>query len=161
MREGFGLRQLRQCPYCRAAHDRAWIGEQALGLACQRGVVRVADRNQHVADEAVAADALDRRFRKQAAKRRIVEPRQRRKFGRTQRLAGRELRLMSGLRKLVPRADREAVVTAIDAIADGFAKFAWDRPLVLDGEIGNAAPRIEFVRCGESGCRTDVEATPA
>ena len=48
----------------------------ALGLRRQRRVVGVADRDQHVADKTVAADALDRRFRKQRAKRGVVEPRQ-------------------------------------------------------------------------------------
>ena len=66
--------------------------------------------------------------------------------------------LVRGLRELVPRADRETIVAAIDAIADRLAEFARDVALVLDGEIGNAAPRIDLVGRGERARRTDVEA---
>ena len=54
-----------------AATDRP----AALGFARQRGIAGIADRDQHIPHEAVAADALDRRFAKQSAERRIVEPR--------------------------------------------------------------------------------------
>jgi len=36
--------------------------DATLGLGGQAAVVRVADRDQHVAHKTVAADALDRRF---------------------------------------------------------------------------------------------------
>jgi len=47
------------------------------------------------------------------------------------------------LRELVPGADREAIVAAIDPVADRLAEFARNRALVFDGEIGNAAAGIE------------------
>jgi len=72
-----------------------------------------------------------------------------------------EFCLMACLRELVPGAHREAIVAAIDAIADGFSKFARNRALVLDGEIGNAAPCVELVRRGKRGGRADIEAGPA
>src|SRR4029077_3742108 len=72
-----------------------------------------------------------------------------------------QFRLMAGLREFVPRADRKAVVAAIDAVADRFTEFARDGSLVFDREIGNAAPRVELVGGGKSGCRADVEAGPA
>ena len=109
----------------------------------------VADRDQHVAHKAVAADALDRRFREQRAKRGIVEPRQIRQRRRAQLLARGEFGFAPCLRELVPRADRQAIVAAIDAVADRLAEFVRDRALVLDREIGNAAPRIELVRRGK------------
>src|ERR1700749_3456209 len=55
--------QLRQRPNRGAADQRALILEQALRLASQGGVIGVTDRDQHVADKSIAADALDRRFR--------------------------------------------------------------------------------------------------
>ena len=100
-------------------------------------------------------------FANQCAKRRVVEPRQLGEIRRAQVVARGEFCLVAGLRELVPRADREAIVAAIDAVADGFAKFARDRSLVLDGEIGNAAPRIELVGRGKRRGRADVEAGPA
>ena len=39
------------------------------------------------------------------------------------------------LRELVPRARRQAIVAAVDAIADRLAEFARDRSFVLDREI--------------------------
>ena len=152
------LDQLRQRPHRRAAHQRACIVEQALGLCRQRRIAGVADRDQHIADEAVAADALDRRFRKQRAKRGIVEPCEIGKSRRAQFVARGEFRLAAFLRELVPRTHGEAIVAAIDAVADALAEFVRDRPLVLDGEIGNAAPRIELVGRGKCRGRADIEA---
>ena len=43
-------------------------------------------------------------------------------------VAGGELRFPRRLRELVPRADREAIVAAIDAVADRPPEFARDRP---------------------------------
>ncbi len=75
--------------------------------------------------------------------------------------ARRKLRLAPGLRELVPRADRQAIVAAIDAVADLLAELARDRALVLDGEIRNAAPRIEPVGRRERFGRADVETRAA
>ena len=66
-------------------------------------------------------------------------------FGARSHVARGELGLAAGLRELVPRADREAIVAAVDAVADQRAQLARDRALVLDGEVGDAAPRIEPV----------------
>ena len=82
-------------------------------------------------------------------------------FGRLEFLAGVKGRLPGPARELVPRADRETVVAAIDAIAHGGAQVARDMPLVLDGEIGDAAPGIELVGRGEGICGADVEAAAA
>ena len=127
----------------------------------KRGIAGIAGGDQHVAHEAVAADALDRRAREQRPEAGIVERQQVGQRRRSQIVAGGELRLRCGLRELVPRADREAVVAAIDAIADRRAEFVRDRPLVLDGEIGDAAPRIEPVGRGKGVGRADVEAGAA
>jgi hypothetical protein len=114
-----------------------------------------------IAHETVAADALDGRARESFPKARIVE---RGELGKTrsgERRAGCEGHLARALRKLVPRTDRETIVATIDAIAHGGAKFARDVALVLDGEIGNAAPRIEHIRRGERARGTDIHAAPA
>src|SRR5262245_57375598 len=47
--------------------------------------------------------------------------------------------------ELVPRAGQLAVVAAVDAVADQWTKLLRDRAVVLDGQIGNAAPRVEPV----------------
>src|SRR5262249_45828724 len=74
---------------------------------------------------------------------------------------GCERRLARFLGELVPRAGGEAVVAAIDAIAEQWPELGIDRALVLDGEIGDAAPRIDLVGLGERVGRTGVEAGAA
>ena len=49
----------------------------------------------------------------------------------------------------IPRAGVETVITTENAVADGTAKFFRNGAFVLDGEIGDAAPRIELVGRGE------------
>src|SRR6202012_3496641 len=77
---------------------------------------------------------------------------------RAQLVAGRKLCFAALLGEFVPRTGGEAIVAAIDAVADRFAEFARDRSLVLDRQIGNAAAGVEFVRRRKRRGRTDVEA---
>ena len=84
----------------------------------QRRVAGVADRDQHIADEAVAAGALHRGLGEHRAERRVVELRKLGERRRARHVARGELGVAAGLRELVPRADREAVVAAVDAVAD-------------------------------------------
>ena len=51
--------------------------------------------------------------------------------------------MRGGLGELVPRTNREAVVAAVDSVADRLAKLVRYRAFVLDRQIGNAAGRIE------------------
>ncbi len=78
--------------------------------------------------------------------------------GRLQLLAGVEGLLARRSRELVPGADRKAVVAAIDAVAQGFAIAVGDGPLVLDGQVRDAGPRIELEGRGEGIGRADVQA---
>ncbi len=54
-----------------------------------------------------------------------------------------ELGMRRSAREAVPRADGEAVVAAIDAVAEFFPQLVRNRPFVLDGQVGNAARGIE------------------
>jgi hypothetical protein len=45
-------------------------------------------------------------------------------------------------RELVPGADGEAVVAAVDPVAEQRAKLGVDRAVVLDGEVGDAAAGV-------------------
>ena len=143
------------------ADEGGGVGEEALGFGCEGRIAGIADRDHDVADEAVTSGALDRRIAKQVAEGGIVETRQVFETRRGQFGAGVKLRLARHGCKAVPWAHREAIVAAIDAIAHRHAEFARNVSLVLDGEIGNAAPRIDFVRCGEGLRRADVEAAAA
>src|SRR2546426_304898 len=83
-------------------------------------------RVQHVANNAVAPRAFHRRFRKQSAKCRVIQAGEIGKAGGREFRARGKLRIPTGLRKLVPGADRKAVVAAVDAISHGLAQFARD-----------------------------------
>ena len=104
-------------PHRGAANQRRGIAEQSLGFAGKACVSGIADRDQHVAQKAVAADALDRAFGEQRAEAGIVEPRQFGKLRRAQHLARLKLHLAAGLGEFVPRTHRETIVAAVDAVA--------------------------------------------
>src|ERR1700683_4108046 len=58
-------------------------------------------------------------------------------------MAWAEVFLAGWARKFIPGTDQLAVVAAVDAIADGAAKLRWNGAFEFDGEVGNAAPRIQ------------------
>jgi hypothetical protein len=86
-------------------------------LIDEPGIAGIAGRDQHVADEPVAADALDRRAAEEGPEGRIVE---RQEFGDAGSFrSSRACSFISEARgKLVPRAGGQAVVAAIDPVAD-------------------------------------------
>lgn len=53
------------------------------------------------------------------------------------------------LGEAVPGTGVEAVIAAVNAVADGAAEFEGDGAFVLDGEIGDAAGGGEFARSGD------------
>src|SRR6185369_17880867 len=97
------------------------------------------------------ADALDGRAREEAAEAGVVEGGELGQGRGFQLRALAEVGLVRRFGELVPGADGEAVVAAIDAIAHERAQLARDRPLMLDGEIGDATPGVELVGRGEGG----------
>ena len=123
---------------------------------------RVAERHGDVAQPALVADAPDRaalharvellaRPREELDERRVVEA-----------VAHRgEIRLGRRLREAVPRAHELAVVAAIDAVADQRAQLLGDAPCELDGEVGDAAPRVELVGRDDRAGGADVDAARA
>src|SRR5215472_296685 len=142
-------------------HQWRFIVEQSLGFHRKTGIAGIADCDEYVAHEARAADALDRALGKQSAECGVVEPGQIGELRGAQRLPRGEFYFVAGHRELVPRTDRQAIVAAIDAIAHQRPKFARDLALVFDGEVGDAAPRIEAVRCRKSRGGTNIEASAA
>ena len=113
--------QPRQRPDRRAAHQRRRVVQQPLRLDGQRRVAGVADGVEHVAHEAVAADALDRALARTARGRPASSSA--REVGQGRRASARRGRPASLSRavpgELVPRTDRQAVVAAVDAVAEG------------------------------------------
>src|SRR5690606_16436660 len=101
---------------------------------------------------------FDGAFGEQGAEGGIVQGREVGEARRAQALAGVEGALVGDSGELVPRADGQAVVAAIDAVAERRAELLRDRPGVLDGQVGDAAPRIEPEGGGKGVGRADVEA---
>src|SRR5687768_2636692 len=95
-------------------------------------LLRVADGDQDVADEALPPGALDRRAGKTGAERGVVETGKlgQKRGGKI--LALRETRLASDLRELVPWTNRQTVVATENAVADAGPQLRCDVPLVLD-----------------------------
>ena len=127
----------------------------------QRGIVRVAGGDQHVAHEARPAEPLDRAAGKQRPEAGVVEDEPGGEAGREEVVAGAQLGLARHLRPLVPRAHREAVVAAVDPVADRRPEFLRDRPLVLDRQVRDAAPRVEPIGRREGVGRAGLEAGAA
>jgi hypothetical protein len=63
--------------------------------------------------------------------------------------------------KAVPGADSEAIVAAVDAIADGWPEIHWDGPFQFDGQVGNATSGIELERSRDGLGGTSREAAGA
>src|SRR5712671_4798016 len=68
-----------------------------------------------------------------------------------------EIKLRRELRVAVPRADELAVVAAEYAVADERPQFDGNAPFQLDREIGNAAPRVQRIRCDDGARRADIQ----
>ena len=64
-------------------------------------------------------------------------------------------------RKLVPGTYRQAIVAAIDPIADRRTEFHRYGAFQLNGQIGDAKPRIELKRAGDCPRRAGVQASGA
>ena len=75
-----------------------------------------------------------------------------------QAVARREVRLRGDLCITVPWTYQLAIITAEDAIAHQRAQFLWDRPAIFDGEIRDAASRVETIRADDGLGRTDFDA---
>ena len=116
---------------------------------------------EDVADEARPSDPLDRRAGKAGAEGGVVERRQFGERRRVQVLAGGELGLAAERGELVPGADGEAVVAAVNPVADRRPQGPGDRPFQLDRQVGDAAARVEPIGRGKGAGRTGVEAGAA
>src|SRR6185437_2665267 len=74
-----------------------------------------------------------------------------------------EIRVRSRVGEFVPGTDELTVIAPEDAVADGRPQLDGNRALVLDGEIGDAAPCIELVwrDNGSGGTCRDARLTGA
>ena len=71
------------------------------------------------------------------------------------------LHQFSFARKPVPRANSQAVVAAVNAIADGRSKLNRDRTFQFNRQVGDAEPRVELERARDRARGAGVDATGA
>jgi len=123
-----------------------------VGAAVQRGnnfrcVRRIAQCHSNIAQPALVSDAADGaalsalqelRFApvEQIHQLRIIEP-----------VAGCEILLPRRPGIFVPRAEQLAVIATVDAISHSLAKLHRNGAIQFYGQVGNAAPCIQFERC--------------
>src|SRR5207248_2613944 len=104
---------------------------------------RITERHGEIARPALVADAVDGRATHALLELRLAPAEQLRQRCGIQAMAHLEIRVRGRARELVPRTHELAVVAAVDAIADRPAQLDRNGAVVLDGEIGDAAPRIQ------------------
>ena len=72
-----------------------------------------------------------------------------------------EVGFVGALGELVPGADQLAVVAAVDAVAHQWPHVFGNGAIVLDGQVGNAAPCVQSLRPGDRTGGTDIDAARA
>ena len=105
----------------------------------------VAEGHADVAEEAFAFDAFDGGFGEEGAEVLDGEGEEVAEGVVEDGFAGVEAGLAAEFGEAVPGADVEAVVAAVDAVADEGAEVEGDGALVFDGEVGDAAGGVEVV----------------
>src|SRR5262249_10284199 len=105
--------------------------------------------------------AFDRGPGEHAAECRVVELGEFREAWGGQLGARQEIGLGGGASVFVPRAGREAILAAIDAVAEQRPQLGRDHTLVLDRQVRDAAASIEPVRRWEGLRRAGIETSAA
>lgn len=137
-----------------------------LGAALQCGDDRwrtrsIAERHGDIAQPALVAAATDGGAFGTAQEFVLLPGEQLHQGGAIQAVARGEIRLLKAPGKLVPGADKLAVVATKNAVADAFAQVFGDAALMLDGQITDAAARIQPVGGDDGLCRANVDAAAA
>lgn len=120
-------------------------------------IAGVAEGDADVSQEAVAFDSFDGRLREEGSELLKVESEEVAEAMLKEAGSGVEAGLAGDLGEAVPRAGVEAVVAAVDAVADGATEFKRDAPFVLNGEIGNAALCGQLSWAGDSLGRAGLD----
>ena len=104
---------------------------------------RIAESDRDVAQPSLVADAADRAAFRALQEIRFAPRKELDQLRAVEAVPRREILLGGGTRELIPRAGHLTVIAAVNAIADRGAKLEWNRSGQFDGEIGDAASRIE------------------
>src|SRR3546814_765300 len=153
---------LRQRPrHMLAYHFRRVIAARMQGGDHCHAGWRVAQCHRDIAQPVFVAAAADRRALGTGQKFRFGPGEQIDQAGLVQIVADPKVRFVMSLGELVPGAGQLAVVAAEDAIADQRTQGFIDAAVVFDGEVADAAPGIDTIRCDDGAGWTDVDAARA
>src|SRR5262245_6082887 len=122
---------------------------------------RVAEPDGEVAQPLLVADAPDRRAPQAFVELGLGPGKELHERCAVEAVARLEVLLAARPSEAVPRTDELAVVAAVDAVADERAQLLRDRALVLDGEVRDAAARVELVGAADRLRRAHVDAALA
>lgn len=117
---------------------------------------RVAQPHRQVAQPTFVAGAAQRRTLGAAEELLLAPEEQFGEFGVVQAVARLEVALPGGAGEAIPWADDLAVVAAEYPVADQWPQLQRNRALVLDGQVGDAASRVQPVGADEGRGRADV-----
>src|SRR6185436_2793857 len=121
----------------------------------------VSQAHGQVTEPALVAAATDRRTAQALVEVGLAPGEKRHQRRPVQAIPDFEVLFPGRLREAVPGTDHLAVVAAVDAIADQRPQLLGNGALVLDGEVRDAAPRVELVRTADRLRRADVDAALA
>src|SRR5436190_12268691 len=114
----------------------------------QRALITdISQCDANVAQQATAFCPEDWSSREHRFESRVIERKQLKQIGLVQFSPCVRLHHGSLLREAVPRTDREAIITTVNAVTDEWSQRDRDRTFQFDGEIRNASARIKIERC--------------
>src|SRR5262245_138709 len=131
------------------------------GLDYRRRSGRVAKPDGEVAQPALVADAADRRALQALLELAFRPAEELHEARAVEAVAGLEIALAARPGESVPRADELAVVAAVDEVADERPQILGNCALVREGEVRDAATRVELVRSADGLRGAHVDAARA
>ncbi len=150
--QGFGLLSLLLCnrPFHMFANQRGWmVTARIQGVGDCPAWRCVAQRHGDIAQPAFMPYAADRRSFGALEKLVFAPGEQPGERRRIQAVARNEILLDALARKFVPGTDQLAIVAAVNAVAEQWPQFERNAAAQFDGEIGNAASRVELLRADD------------
>src|SRR5262245_28126104 len=128
------------------------------GIDYLGGAWCVSQSDRQVAQPALVADAPDRRAAQPLVELGFAPGEELHQRSLIQTVPGPEISFRRELGKPIPWANQLAVVAAVNPVADQRPQPFRDGTLVLYGQIGNAAPRVELVGPADRLRRADLHA---
>ena len=142
-------------------NQRFRVGRGALQGGQRLCAADIAQGHADIAQESAPFGPRDRRSRKSRPESRFVQRQQFHQLRRFQSGPAMLRHHRTRPRKTIPRADGQTIVAPENPVAYSRAQFHRDGPFQLDGQIRNAAARVQLEGRDDGGCGAGVQAAPA